>query len=528
MSKIVKKMKIMQPSGTLSDYVSIGAEAENINVDGESVETKLGKKPYYYDTVADMKADTKLKAGDMAVTLGYYSVNDGGGAEYRIIDSADARYATAIDDGGSVHDLMNGNKALLIINEYIYPEYFGAVGDGVTNDSAAIQSAYNFSIQVGKYLFFQNKYLMNTPILVTDGDTVKITGNANKEWLGGSRIRDIKSMIIIVDSFLSTNGTVATIYPDISKINIYNENHQGIFCKNLILNSAEIYDIGTRGLKHIILGALVKDSHIHQCLFYGCGEAAFKQGENTGSYGVVFSDSYLHDNYINAHQFDLTATPIAMSDGNLSNFYIYNNYIDFWPFVFKANNSQALLKTIVSSNNVYEMSYGMGYIAVESSIDISGAYSSNTTFHCCSFTNDKFNCMDAEHVAHELLPQLEITPRVFDVGDLRSAELTILNCWVNSINYLLYTNVDKYQRATDKNISYKIYQIYGDKIHYDDLFHVTFTNEYKQIQLQSDIIDTLDALPATVSPNGRKIIVNDNLYMSYNKQWVLLSNLNNS
>ena len=77
MSKIVKKMKIMQPDGTLSDYVSIGAEAENINVDGESVETKLGKKPYYYDTVADMKVDTKLKAGDMVVTLGYYNINDG-------------------------------------------------------------------------------------------------------------------------------------------------------------------------------------------------------------------------------------------------------------------------------------------------------------------------------------------------------------------------------------------------------------------------------------------------------------------
>lgn len=101
MSRIVKKMKIMQPGGTLSDYVPIGAEAENINVDGESVETKLDKKPYYYDTVADMKADMKLKAGDMVVTLGYYSANDGGGAEYKIISG------THTDDGGSYHELDN-------------------------------------------------------------------------------------------------------------------------------------------------------------------------------------------------------------------------------------------------------------------------------------------------------------------------------------------------------------------------------------------------------------------------------------
>ena len=70
MSDIIKKIKIKKQDGTFTDYIPIGAEAENINVDGESVETKLDKKPYYYDTVADMKADAKLKAGDMVVTLG--------------------------------------------------------------------------------------------------------------------------------------------------------------------------------------------------------------------------------------------------------------------------------------------------------------------------------------------------------------------------------------------------------------------------------------------------------------------------
>lgn len=111
MSKIVKKMKIMQPGGTLSDYVPIGAEAENINVDGESVEAKLGKKPYYYDTVADMKADTKLKVGDMAVTLGYYSANDGGTAKYKIRqitnqDTEDDIFIIALADENLVAELL--------------------------------------------------------------------------------------------------------------------------------------------------------------------------------------------------------------------------------------------------------------------------------------------------------------------------------------------------------------------------------------------------------------------------------------
>ena len=62
---------------------------------GKELNDKLNKKPYYYNTVADMKADIKLKAGDMVVTLGYYKPNDGGAAEYRIIDG------NYTDDGGS-------------------------------------------------------------------------------------------------------------------------------------------------------------------------------------------------------------------------------------------------------------------------------------------------------------------------------------------------------------------------------------------------------------------------------------------
>ncbi len=42
-----------------------------------------------YNTVADMQHDNKLKVGNMAHTFGYYSPNDGGGADYRIMDHPD-------------------------------------------------------------------------------------------------------------------------------------------------------------------------------------------------------------------------------------------------------------------------------------------------------------------------------------------------------------------------------------------------------------------------------------------------------
>ena len=85
MSDRIKKIKVKKQDGTFSDYIPIGADAENIDTtDGESVQLKLNKKPYYYNNVANMKADTKLKMGDMVITLGYYEANDGNGCFYKV------------------------------------------------------------------------------------------------------------------------------------------------------------------------------------------------------------------------------------------------------------------------------------------------------------------------------------------------------------------------------------------------------------------------------------------------------------
>lgn len=110
MSDRIKKLKIKKQDGTFSDYIPLGADAENIDTtDGESVQLKLNKKPYYYNSVADMKADTKLKAGDMAITLGYYEANDGGGAFYKICNEINNTYMK--------ENLSNGLFAEIIIQD---------------------------------------------------------------------------------------------------------------------------------------------------------------------------------------------------------------------------------------------------------------------------------------------------------------------------------------------------------------------------------------------------------------------------
>ena len=112
---------------------------------GKEINDKLKKKPYYYNNVADMKADTKLKTGDMAITLGYYEPNDGGNGTYRIVNN------TSTTD--FQEELENSKYASLIIeNGEINVNQCGAYGDGVHDDTETIQNVLdktsNFNYQI--------------------------------------------------------------------------------------------------------------------------------------------------------------------------------------------------------------------------------------------------------------------------------------------------------------------------------------------------------------------------------------------
>lgn len=106
---------------------------------GKALNNKIATKIYYFNTVSDMKASNILKAGDMVITKGYYTANDGGNGEYEVVNDA-----SLVDDGGSVHNVCDGLKAKLIIKSEINIKQFGAKCDGVTDDSIYIQRVLDF------------------------------------------------------------------------------------------------------------------------------------------------------------------------------------------------------------------------------------------------------------------------------------------------------------------------------------------------------------------------------------------------
>lgn len=88
-----------------------------------------------FDTVSDMKNATNLINGSYAKTLGYHSVDDGGGALYHITNTQTDEYQ---------EELESGLYATLIIeNNDINVKQFGAYGDGTHDDTTSIQLAIN-------------------------------------------------------------------------------------------------------------------------------------------------------------------------------------------------------------------------------------------------------------------------------------------------------------------------------------------------------------------------------------------------
>lgn len=94
------------------------------------------------NSIADLRS-IKSSLYTRVFVTGYYSPGDGGGGHYWY----DPTDTTSADNGGTVIVATDGGRwHLELFSQSISLKQFGALGDGITDDTAAIQSVLNYAL----------------------------------------------------------------------------------------------------------------------------------------------------------------------------------------------------------------------------------------------------------------------------------------------------------------------------------------------------------------------------------------------
>ncbi len=154
-----------------------------------------------FENVSSLK-DATLRARQLVETKGYYSPGDGGQARYLIKTAVE--YSGTPDEYGD-HTLANGNVAELQYEGAVNVKWFGAVGDGATDDSDALNAAF-LSANVVELLPYHkvlkqvtvgvNKKIVTPQKTTIDGSSVDFDASINPNVLqvGGEEMTQIAAL----------------------------------------------------------------------------------------------------------------------------------------------------------------------------------------------------------------------------------------------------------------------------------------------------------------------------------------------
>lgn len=119
-----------------------------------------------FNNVNDMKNSTNLVDGSFAKTFGYYSINDGGNAYYKIREKT----TEDIIDNGSIIEI-NENLIAELNEIAINPKQFGCYGNGITDDSINFQKCITYGLNNNKSIIVdKSTYLINQTLNINNSN----------------------------------------------------------------------------------------------------------------------------------------------------------------------------------------------------------------------------------------------------------------------------------------------------------------------------------------------------------------------
>lgn len=127
-----------------------------------------------FSSIKTLRTSSDFSVGDVLETFGYYEDGDGGGAVYNVVDTLDS----------TTHQIALGNGlyASLVHNGEINVKQLGACGDNLTDDSQALQKAFDLAtkavyIPKGEYLTKSTVVVQNKKCFIVHAEesTIRFT-----------------------------------------------------------------------------------------------------------------------------------------------------------------------------------------------------------------------------------------------------------------------------------------------------------------------------------------------------------------
>ena len=306
--------------------------AQKANANAQSINIRT------FPNVESMKQANNLKAGGLIKTQGFYQPNDGGGADYVIVDDIGEDEA----DEASIIALQKGLYARLLVQDYVNIKQFGVYGDGTHDDTEILQKIFELDgvqINFGTNL----TYKTTEPLKIENRTGLNITGNNSLIKLTNNN--DIKRDIINITNCKNVYVYGLGVERDISVIDKGelgwdNNKGRGAGSGIVITNSTNItvdscnfkyFDDGVHAGENsrsiVIKNNLIREIGGEPIVINGCVDVIIENNEmyhHNGDGILIHVGAFSDDNLSGEETYAIVVRGNFIHDGILP---IYNNTI---------------------------------------------------------------------------------------------------------------------------------------------------------------------------------------------------------